>query len=57
MNAEVIGLNSARYLGKAGVAVVSIGYAIPINEAKAVTEVLIWDGKIHPPTRGITPGR
>jgi S1-C subfamily serine protease len=57
MNAQVIGINTARYLGKAGVAVVSIGYAIPINEAKAVTEVLIWDGKIHPPTRGITPGR
>ena len=32
---------------------VSIGYAIPINEAKAVAEVLIRDGKIHHPTLGI----
>ena len=53
MNAEVIGINTARYLGKAGVAVVSIGYAIPINEAKAVAQVLIRDGKIHHPTLGI----
>jgi S1-C subfamily serine protease len=49
----VIGINSARYLGQAGVAVVSIGYAIPINEAKAVAQVLIRDGKIHHPTLGL----
>jgi S1-C subfamily serine protease len=53
MNAQVIGINTARYLGQGGVSVVSIGYAIPINEAKAVAEVLIRDGKIHHPTLGI----
>jgi S1-C subfamily serine protease len=53
MNAQVIGINTARYLGKTGVSVVSIGYAIPINEAKDVAEVLIRDGKIHHPTLGI----
>jgi len=53
MDAQVIGINSARYLGSTGVSVVSIGYAIPINEAKAVAEVLIRDGKIHHPTLGV----
>jgi S1-C subfamily serine protease len=53
MNAHVIGINSARFLGTAGTAIVSIGFAIPINEAKAVAEVLIRDGKIQHPTLGI----
>jgi S1-C subfamily serine protease len=53
MNAQVIGINTARYLGKGGSQVVSIGYAVPINEAKGVAEVLIRDGKIHHPTLGI----
>jgi serine protease Do len=50
MSAELIGINSARYLGKAGD---TFGYAIPINEAKRVAEVLIRDGKIHHPTLGV----
>jgi S1-C subfamily serine protease len=53
MNAQAIGINTARYLGKGGTQVVSIGYAIPINEAKGVAEVLIRDGKIHHPTLGV----
>lgn len=53
MDARVIGINSARFLGKDGLSVVSIGYAIPINEAKSVAEVLIRDGKIQHPTLGI----
>jgi len=53
MNAQVIGINSARFLGTGGVSIVSIGYAIPINEAKVVAEVLIRDGKIQHPTLGI----
>jgi S1-C subfamily serine protease len=53
MDSQVIGINSARFLGKDGFAVVSIGYAIPINEAKSVAEVLIRDGKIQHPTLGI----
>jgi len=53
MNAQVIGINSARFLGQSGLAVTSIGYAIPINEAKSVAEVLIRDGKIHHPTLGV----
>ena len=53
MNAQVIGINTARYLGTAGVGVVSLGYAIPINEVKGVAEALIRDGTIHHPTLGI----
>jgi S1-C subfamily serine protease len=53
MNAQVIGINTARYMGTAGVGVVSLGYAIPINEAKGVAEALIRDGTIHHPTLGI----
>ena len=53
MNAHVIGINTARYLGTTGTSIASIGYAIPINEAKAVAAVLIRDGKIHHPTLGI----
>ena len=53
MDARVIGINSARYLGKDGLSVVSIGYSIPINEAKGVADVLIRDGKNAHPTLGI----
>ena len=53
MNAQVIGINSARFLGTGGLSIVSIGYAIPINEVKGVAEILIRDGKIHHPTLGI----
>jgi S1-C subfamily serine protease len=45
MDARVIGINSARTF--------TIGFAIPINEAKAVADVLIRDGKIQHPTLGI----
>ena len=53
MKAQVIGINSARFRGTGGLSIVSIGYAIPINEVKNVAEVLIRDGKIHHPTLGI----
>jgi S1-C subfamily serine protease len=53
MNAQIIGINSARFVGTGGLSIVSIGYAIPINEVKGVAEVLIRDGKIHHPTLGI----
>ena len=53
MNAQVIGINTARYLGQGGVSVVSIGYAIPVDEVKHVVEILIRDGKIHHPTLGL----
>lgn len=49
----MIGINSARFLGQSGLSVTSIGYAIPINEAKSVAEVLIRDGKIHHPMLGV----
>jgi S1-C subfamily serine protease len=45
MDARVIGINSARTF--------NIGFAIPINEAKAVADILIRDGKIQHPTLGI----
>lgn len=54
MDAHVVGINAARYLGKDGLSIVSIGYAIPINEAKSVADVLVRDGKIHHSTLGIT---
>jgi S1-C subfamily serine protease len=53
MSARVIGINSARFLGNSGVAIVSIGYAIPVNEARGVADVLIRDGQIHHPTLGL----
>jgi S1-C subfamily serine protease len=53
INAQVIGINTARYLGKTGASVTSIGYAIPVNEMKRVAEVLIRDGKIFHPTVGL----
>jgi S1-C subfamily serine protease len=49
LNAQVIGINTARYLGKTA----SLGFAIPVNEAKRVAQVLIRDGKIQHPTLGI----
>jgi S1-C subfamily serine protease len=49
MNSEVIGINTAgRQDG------VLLNFAIPINEAKAVAEVLIRDGKIVHPALGLT---
>ncbi|WP_319449397.1 MULTISPECIES: S1C family serine protease [unclassified Mycobacterium] len=49
MNSEVIGINTAgRQDG------VLLNFAIPINEAKAVADVLIRDGKIVHPTLGLT---
>jgi S1-C subfamily serine protease len=53
MNAQVIGINSARFVGTGGLSIVSIGYAIPINEVKSVAAALIRDGTIHHPTLGI----
>ncbi len=51
MSARVIGIISACALGTcAG----RPGYAIPINEASAVADVLIRDGKIHHPTLNVT---
>jgi S1-C subfamily serine protease len=50
MNAQVIGINTSRYLGKAGD---TFGYAVPINEVKRVADVLIRDGQIHHPTLGV----
>jgi S1-C subfamily serine protease len=51
MDAQVIGINTACENGGCGAA--GLGFAIPINEAKAVAEVLIRDGNIHHPTLGI----
>ena len=45
MNAEVIGINTARYI--------LAGYAIPINEVKSVAAALITDGRIQHPTLGV----
>jgi S1-C subfamily serine protease len=49
MDAQVIGINTACE----GACGAGLGFAIPINEAKGVAEVLIRDGKIHHPTLGI----
>jgi S1-C subfamily serine protease len=49
MDSRVIGINTACE----GVCGGGLGFAIPINEAKAVADVLIRDGKIHHPTLGI----
>jgi S1-C subfamily serine protease len=50
MDARVIGINTACENGGCGA---GLGFAIPINEANAVAEVLIRDGTIHHPTIGI----
>jgi S1-C subfamily serine protease len=50
MDAQVIGINAMCELQHCGG---GLGFAIPINEAKAVAEVLIRDGKIHHPTLGV----
>jgi S1-C subfamily serine protease len=49
MNAQVIGINTACEGNCGG----GLGFAIPINEAKGVAEVLIRDGSIHHPTLGV----
>jgi S1-C subfamily serine protease len=49
MDSQVIGINTACE----GVCGGGLGFAIPINEAEAVADVLIRDGKIHHPTLGI----
>jgi S1-C subfamily serine protease len=49
MDAQVIGINTACEGACGG----GLGFAIPINEAKAVADVLIRDGKIHHPTLGV----
>ena len=52
MNSQVIGINTA---GKSLSASASgLGFAIPVNEVKAVVETLIKDGRIAHPTLGLT---
>jgi S1-C subfamily serine protease len=52
MNGNVIGINTA---GKSMTQSASgLGFAIPVNEVKTVTEALIKDGKISHPTLGLT---
>lgn len=51
MNSQVIGINTA---GKSlSDSASGLGFAIPVNEAKFVTETLIKDGKIVHPTLGV----
>jgi S1-C subfamily serine protease len=50
MDARVIGINTACQ----GACGDGLGFAVPIDEAKGVAEVLIRDGKIHHPTLGVT---
>jgi S1-C subfamily serine protease len=47
---EVIGINSAIYTPSGTTA--GIGFAIPINTAKAITQDLINDGKVHRASMG-----
>jgi S1-C subfamily serine protease len=51
MNAEVIGINTASKSLSDSAS--GLGFAIPVNEVKAVVEVLIRDGKIAHATLGI----
>ena len=52
MNSHIIGINTA---GKSlSDSASGLGFAIPINEVKAVVEALIKDGKIVHPTLGLT---
>jgi S1-C subfamily serine protease len=52
MNSNVIGINTA---GKSlSDSASGLGFAIPVNEVKAVVESLIKDGKIAHPTLGLT---
>jgi len=52
MNSEVIGINTA---GKSlSDSSSGLGFAIPVNEVKAVVDALIKDGKIEHPTLGLT---
>jgi S1-C subfamily serine protease len=49
MAAQVIGINTACEGACGG----GLGFAIPIDEAKGVADILIRDGKIHHPTLGV----
>lgn len=52
MNGNVIGINTA---GKSlSESASGLGFAIPVNEVKAVVDALIRDGKIAHPTLGLT---
>ncbi|MDT5013915.1 MAG: hypothetical protein QOD39_75 [Mycobacterium sp.] len=52
MNSNVIGINTA---GKSlSESASGLGFAIPVNEVKSVTEALIRDGKIAHPTLGLS---
>jgi S1-C subfamily serine protease len=52
MDANVIGINTA---GKSlSDSASGLGFAIPVNEVKAVVEALIRDGRIEHPTLGLT---
>ena len=52
MNGNVIGINTA---GKSlSESASGLGFAIPVNEVKAVVDTLIRDGKIAHPTLGLT---
>ncbi|MDT5227143.1 MAG: hypothetical protein QOH94_936, partial [Mycobacterium sp.] len=52
MNSQVIGINTA---GKSlSDSASGLGFAIPVNEAKVVSQTLIKDGKIVHPTLGLT---
>jgi len=52
MNSQVIGINTA---GKSlSDSASGLGFAIPVNEVKQVTQTLIKDGKIVHPTLGIS---
>lgn len=52
MNSHVIGINTA---GKSlSDSASGLGFAIPVNEVKAVVDALIRDGKIVHPTLGLT---
>ncbi|MCL6628017.1 MAG: trypsin-like peptidase domain-containing protein, partial [Armatimonadetes bacterium] len=53
VNGEVIGINTAIYSTEPGQGNIGIGFAIPINPAKAVVKQLIEKGKIIRPQLGI----
>jgi S1-C subfamily serine protease len=52
MNSEVIGINTA---GKSlSDSASGLGFAVPVNEVKAVADALIKNGKVEHPTLGLT---
>lgn len=53
VNGEVIGINTAIYSTEPGQGNIGIGFAIPINPAKAVVKQLIEKGKIIRPQLGV----